>query len=69
MLKVQRTAWVNLAAGLLALVAALRDVWAPGLFHISSQNSDRIDRVLGFALIYCFGASFRNFMRMRRATR
>ncbi|HVV46473.1 MAG TPA: hypothetical protein VHC72_14770 [Bryobacteraceae bacterium] len=64
----KRTAWAYLAAGLLMLFSAARDIWAPGFLSISSRHPSRIDVSFGFvAAIFFLGVACRGFMRMRAA--
>ena len=66
--KARQAAWLYLAAGLLMLFSAARDVWAPGFLSISSRHSGRADVTLGaVAGILFLATACRGFMRMRAA--
>jgi len=64
----KKTVWCYLAAGLLMLFSASRDVLAPGFLSISRRQPSQADVTLGFVCAILFlGVACRGFMRMRAA--
>jgi hypothetical protein len=59
----RKTAWWNLAIGLIFLFTAARNQWAPGLLSINGRHHDILLPVVCAALFLT--AACLNFMRMR----
>jgi len=58
--------WVNLATGLLFLLAVARDTWMPGFLSISGRHQDPWMALVA-GLLFIIGAC-RGFMNMRRVS-
>lgn len=66
--KSSKTAWLNLATGLLFLSSAARDTWAPKFLSISGGRHGDIWLSLVCAAL-ALTAACRNFLRVRRPAR